>query len=198
MVERPPSPARAAANRRNAARSTGPRTPAGKSKAAGNALRHGLSRPAATLPEFVHAVQKLAARFDAAAGAAAGTDAVLIAAEAQIDLKRVRTRRRELLSRLEHVVDHPGPEPDMLELAEGVIEEIELSDAEPAFRMSKRHRAKGLKLLPLLLVDRTPRERARLLRELDGLERYERRALSRRDGALRRLVEARAADPDVA
>lgn len=196
MAERPPSPARAAANRRNAARSTGPRTPSGKSTASANALRHGLSRPAAGLPEFADAVQDLAARLEAAAGDGTGIDDALVAAEAQVDLRRVRSRKRELLSKLEHVVAHPGPEPDMLELAEGVLDEIELSDAEPAFRMSKRERAKGLRLLPPLFVDRTPRERARLLRELSGLERYERRALSRRDGALRRLAAARAGDPD--
>jgi hypothetical protein len=34
-----------AANRRNAQRSTGPRTAAGKSTSSRNALRHGLSRP---------------------------------------------------------------------------------------------------------------------------------------------------------
>lgn len=39
------SPARIAANRRNAARSTGPRTPAGKAKVAQNARKHGLNTP---------------------------------------------------------------------------------------------------------------------------------------------------------
>lgn len=37
------SPARIAANRRNAQRSTGPRTPEGKARSSQNSLRHGLS-----------------------------------------------------------------------------------------------------------------------------------------------------------
>ncbi|QDU19436.1 hypothetical protein [Urbifossiella limnaea] len=44
------SPARLAANRANARRSTGPRTPAGKAASARNAVRHGLYAAAALLP----------------------------------------------------------------------------------------------------------------------------------------------------
>jgi len=44
------SPARIEANRRNALRSTGPKTPAGKAAAAQNATRHGLFARAAVLP----------------------------------------------------------------------------------------------------------------------------------------------------
>ena len=43
------SPAQAAANRRNAAGSTGPRSAVGKARAAANALRHGLTASRATL-----------------------------------------------------------------------------------------------------------------------------------------------------
>ena len=40
-----------AANRRNASRSTGPRTPKGKARAAQNALKHGLTATKAVLPD---------------------------------------------------------------------------------------------------------------------------------------------------
>jgi hypothetical protein len=40
------SPAKIAANRRNARRSTGPRSAAGKARARRNAFRHGLATPA--------------------------------------------------------------------------------------------------------------------------------------------------------
>jgi hypothetical protein len=49
-----------AANRRNARRSTGPRTPAGKARAALNALTHGLTTQAADLPPDRERDQRLA------------------------------------------------------------------------------------------------------------------------------------------
>jgi hypothetical protein len=42
-VRRPPSPAQVASNQRNAQRSTGPRTPAGKRRSRANALTHGVT-----------------------------------------------------------------------------------------------------------------------------------------------------------
>ncbi len=51
---------RIAANRRNALRSTGPRTAAGKARSAQNACRHGLNRPAAEQAEFAQAIASLA------------------------------------------------------------------------------------------------------------------------------------------
>ena len=57
------SPARLEANRRNAARSTGPRTDAGKQRSRGNALKHGLSGDGVVLPAGdVAAVDALAGR----------------------------------------------------------------------------------------------------------------------------------------
>ena len=54
--------ARANANRRNAKKSTGPRTGAGKSRVATNAFRHGLAVPIAALPELETRVTVLARR----------------------------------------------------------------------------------------------------------------------------------------
>ena len=53
------TPARAEANRRNARRSTGPRTREGMARVARNALRHGLAVPVAALPEYDDALKQL-------------------------------------------------------------------------------------------------------------------------------------------
>ncbi|WP_435016785.1 hypothetical protein TA3x_004361 [Tundrisphaera sp. TA3] len=59
------SPARLEANRRNAARSTGPRTPAGKEKSRRNALKHGLAGDGVVLlPEQTAEVDALAATLE--------------------------------------------------------------------------------------------------------------------------------------
>src|ERR1039457_6110876 len=57
------SPGRLAANRANAARSTGPRSPQGKARSAQNARKHGLTAAnfALVRPAYLHAVPNLKA-----------------------------------------------------------------------------------------------------------------------------------------
>src|SRR6516164_9754675 len=76
-----------AANRANAARSTGPRTRAGKAVVARNALRHGLNVPVQADPGI--------------AGEEAGEPrcaAALRIAEAQVDVLRIRRVRLQIMT----------------------------------------------------------------------------------------------------
>src|SRR5262249_18238143 len=119
-----------AANRANAARSTGPRTRAGKAAVARNALRHGLSLPVLAEPVLAAGVSALANRL---AGGGAGEPrraAALHIAEAQVDIERIRRVRNQIM-------------------IEGFVAEGDIT--------------------------------ARLMR----LDRYERRALSRRNSAIK-------------
>jgi hypothetical protein len=86
------------ANRKNARASTGPKTAQGRARLARNALRHGLSLPVCSDPVLCEEAESLA-------GKIAGTEANVEirelgrrAAEAQIDLGRVRYARYRLLS----------------------------------------------------------------------------------------------------
>lgn len=83
---------RAAANRANAKRSTGPHTLDGKARASRNAVRHGLNVAAGGLNSEI---EDLARRLET--GAAVGLSAAQTAAEAQVFLVRIRTIKQRIV-----------------------------------------------------------------------------------------------------
>jgi hypothetical protein len=86
------------ANRANARASTGPQTTPGRARASRNALRHALSLPVCSTPALSEEVETLASKF---AGPSANAEIQELArrvAEAQIDLRRVRYARHQLMS----------------------------------------------------------------------------------------------------
>ena len=160
------------ANRRNAAASTGPRTAAGKARSARNAGRHGLAVP-------IWSELKLAADAEALARLLAGdpTNAERIAlarriAEAQIDLARIRRARHDLLmdelcnfgvwNYRQNETPMPG--------------EMELFRIRSGFPSPEK--------MALIMSDSSER--------LKRMDRYERRALSRRKSAIRAFEAYRA------
>lgn len=189
----PPRPARLAANRRNALRSTGPKSPSGKRRAARNALKHGLAVPLRTDPGLLDRTEALSRLI-----AGEGADAARLAlarrvAEAQVDLDRVRAARFALL---DHGVgvgtwDPAGVRPFAPDL--GAATPAALGD-----------RPAGRSEMPLYarfepcLTD-APRPAAAALHDvarwLAGLARYEARALSRRRSAIRSAIRALDAAP---
>ena len=79
-----------AANRANAARSTGPRTRGGKAAVARNALRHGLSLPVLADPALAPEAAALARRIAGEGASEPRHAAALRIAEAQVDIERIR------------------------------------------------------------------------------------------------------------
>jgi hypothetical protein len=132
-----PSERKIAANRSNAQKSTGPRSKAGRQRR--NALRHGLAIGIRTDPAYSDDIEQLAKIISRARGMQHVSDIARDAAEAELDLTRIRKIRASLF---ETIYFADTADPDRL---------ADLND------------------------------------KLNKLERYERRAYSRRNRALRGL-----------
>ena len=190
--ERPPiRPAKLAANRRNASRSRGPKSPAGKQRAARNALKHGLAVPVRANPGLAARAEALARRI---AGEGAETPRCLAlarrVAEAQVDLERVRATRFAFLALGgteggQHEALKAGEERclgpvanDQAMLRDG---SIRFSNAVPGHRI-ELHPTGGAEPATVSIGD--------IARQLARLDRYEARTLSRRKSAVRALQAA--------
>ena len=96
------------ANRRNARASTGPKTAAGKTRAAQNAHRHGLTVPLSADPTSSEDVAVLARMIAGRNASPEVQEIARRAAEAQIAVIRVR---QATVSLFNHYLDDPGYRP---------------------------------------------------------------------------------------
>jgi hypothetical protein len=87
-----------AANRRNARRSTGPRTMAGKRKVAANALRHGVTANLPSDPAMGAVVRRTASVLAGPGASPARLALVMPIAEAEAELLRIRNARAALIN----------------------------------------------------------------------------------------------------
>src|SRR5262245_44785240 len=89
-----------AANRRNARKSTGPRSSAGKLRASQNAYRHGLTLSIASSAAFAKQVDNLARKIAGDAADAMMLERARAVAQAELDLARVRRAKIALIERV--------------------------------------------------------------------------------------------------
>src|SRR6516162_3149576 len=87
------------ANRRNARKSTGPRSSQGKRRAACNALRHGLSLGTGILGDDGH-IETLAQRICADLPGESSLPDARAAARAQLTLAQIRVLKAEIVNRI--------------------------------------------------------------------------------------------------
>jgi hypothetical protein len=153
------SQARIEANRRNARRSTGPCTAAGKARARHNARRHGLSVSVLADPLVFADVEQLAGALAGVTGDAARLKQARRFAEAEFELLRVRAARFGLM---------------MADTTKVACEKSTVAGESPS--QGTRGDADGG--AEKILANLT---------ELERLDRYEGRAMSRRKKALRAL-----------
>jgi hypothetical protein len=101
------SPKQIAANRRNASRSTGPVTAQGKARASRNARRHGLSVPIYRASAVAADIGEFALQLVGDSASRTELDLARAAAEAQLELVRIRCEKQLLLEVLMSGVSSP-------------------------------------------------------------------------------------------
>jgi hypothetical protein len=173
------------ANRANGRASAGPKTMAGKARVRLNAWGHGLATKVLTDTKWAPAVESLARQL---AGENAKTDLLAMArkvAEHQVELTRMRAYRAR---RVEQAYSDPKFSTKRRQAIEGGIEanfdrgstSATVSEREPAHDGHVRDDAKLGEVL------------TSMAKELAAIDRYERRALSRRKFAIREFDKLKA------
>jgi hypothetical protein len=124
-----------AANRDNAKKSTGPRSKAGREVSRRNARRHGLAIDIRTDLAFRDDIEKLAEALSRPNGIPKVSECSRTAAEAQLDLMRIRKVRASLFETLYFSADAAGP--DRLEELNDELAKLERYECR-AFSRRKR------------------------------------------------------------
>jgi hypothetical protein len=172
-----------AANRRNARKSTGPRSGAGKNRSSRNAHRHGLTSSVTSAAEFAKQVDKLAREITGDTNDPITLERARAIAHAELDLARVRQAKVALIERASAfgALDPPR-------LLSSVTQITRLLNTLNRGRFTLPKPLAAAATMPPHGPERSAEAVRRVLPELRKLDRYERRAAARRDRAVLNLT----------
>jgi len=177
-----------AANRRNARKSTGPRSSAAKKRLSRNAYRHGLTSNLASSAAIAKRLDEFARKIAGDSKNEIVLEHARCAAQAELDLARVRRVTVALIQRVFALgaLDAPrvfGSSAEEIRYLKSI-----LSGRAPPILPEP---IDPLATMPTQEPERTAEAVRRTLPELAKLNRYESRAVSRRDRAIREIVKIR-------
>ena len=172
-----------AANRRNARRSTGPRSGVGKGRSGQNAYRHGLSAGVSAQAEYAKDIEMFAGKI-----AGNSTDVVVLEcartiAQAEIDLAHIRRLKVALISHVT-ALGEVKPVPTFQSLRK--LKQLFKGANRGELILPERNE---LPEMPTTEPERSAEAVRRALPQLMSFNRYERRAAARRAQAMHTLLE---------
>lgn len=202
---------RMAANRSNAQCSTGPRSSEGKARARLNALKHGLAIPASSISAFSPDIAQLACRMVGEHEAdPILREAATRVAEASLDVLRARAARTEVMNHLVQSSDFMQPlpvaeaKPKVLlsykaaplsvrvkAIMDGTVDSLRKAETAQLQQVLKAHEEMQRIIKQRAEVQRRTQKHCDVWDQLDRLDRYERRALSRHRTAVRAFDQMR-------
>jgi hypothetical protein len=166
-----------AANRRNARKSTGPRSGAGKNRSSRNAYRHGLALSIASTAAFAKQLDKLVREIAGDTKDAIMLERARAIAQAELDLAQVRRVKVALIERASAFGELDPPTLTVTQI-------VRLFNAFVRGRPIVPEPIDASATMPPHEPDRSAEAIRRVLPELRKLNRYERRAAARRDRAV--------------
>jgi hypothetical protein len=166
-----------AANRRNARKSTGPRSGAGRKRASRNAYRHGLSLNITSTAAFAKQLDTLVRKIAGNTDDAITLERAREITQAELDLARVRRTKLALIERASAFGELDPPRLTVTQM-------IRVLNAFDRGGLIVPKPIDALATMPSREPDRSAEAVRRVLPELRKLDRYERRAAAQRERAV--------------